>query len=237
MPTPFVQIRMSGQELSKSSPMSGVMTDNEKRNNAMLTKKEREFLKGDGSGVDRRTAHDHREQIKKRVRNTILDFQILFEHWPEEEREEVFREAIGDNELQDGLASFIALVYMENRFESGLESLIKQGVTKAEREMAESGLYFPTSVEVSINHIEQTDFEKIIENFGRSELSDMSDGEAQAVVRLLHRRSSAEELEEMRRDMVEQFEEFAREYNEAKGKRTDYTRKKQASHHEGADNE
>lgn len=140
--------------------MSVIMSDSENRSNAMLTKGNREFLKSDGSGYHRQTQKDHRDTIRRRVKDTILDFSLLFEHWPEEERNEVFRELMDENGSIDELVDVFAFLYSAAHVSGAFTEALERGVRKAE--------YRQSSLEVP-HHATQVKFE--VERFPKAGLS------------------------------------------------------------------
>lgn len=195
----------------------------------MLTKGNRKFLQSDGSGYHRQTAKDHRDAIKQRVRDSVLDFKLLLEEWPESEREEVFRKLAQDANYREGLASFIALLYMENRFESGMQTLLFDGVNRAEREMAGTDLRM-VNVDFEVKASGRVVFEDAIEKFRERRLGDLTDAEAHAIIRLLRSSSAIRpaDLDDMREEMVDVFEELMQERAEGTSRRQEYAREKQA---------
>lgn len=105
---------------------------NKNAENAMLTHNQREFLKSDKSGYSDQNKRDYRKKIKRRVYNTILDFQILFEHWSEKERERVFHDLMDESGSIDNLNHLFALLYVSTHSTGGFSKALKQGVRKAE---------------------------------------------------------------------------------------------------------
>ncbi len=126
----------------------------------MLTKGTRKFLKSDGSGYHRQTQKDHRDAIRQRVKDTILDFSLLFEHWPEEERDEVFQELMDEAGSIDELVDVFAFLYSAAHISGAFTEALKQGVRKAE--------YRQSPLEIPDNAI-QVNFE--IEQFPKAGLS------------------------------------------------------------------
>lgn len=213
-------------------------TTNKDPRNSILTHTHRDFLTGDGSGYHEQTQRNHREAIKDRVHNAILDFSLLLEHWPEEDREEVFQETT-TGELRDGLASFIALMYLENRFESGMQTLLFRGISKAEAEMADSDQNQVVKVDFAVEHLTSAEFEQAIEKFRRGRLSDMTDGETRAIVNMLResRTVTAKDLEAMQGDIIDQLDEFKAWLGEARRQRAEYAREKQGRYRQADDDE
>lgn len=184
------------------------------RQNAMLTRAQREFLLGDGSGRSRQDRRGKREQIRKRVRNTMLDFAILFDRW-EKHDEDAITDFVGDifddEGMKKGLNALIAMLYMASPYsaEGVLQMVLLHGVTMAEHEMSNSDMRFPKDVDVSIDQVKKVDYENAIEKFRRNKLSDMTDAEAKAIVRLFDKTPTvdSEDLHEIRSDLFNYREE------------------------------
>lgn len=136
------------------------MSDSGNRGNAMLTGGTRKFLKSDGTGYHRQTQKDHRDAIRQRVKDTILDFSLLLEHWPAEERDEVFRDLMDENGSIDDLIDVFAFLYSASHKSGAFSEALKPGVRKAE--------YRQSSLEVP-HHAIQVNFE--VEHFPKAGLS------------------------------------------------------------------
>ena len=161
---------------------------NKKTNqNAMLTDTQRDLLQNGGKGRSTETQRQHHEQIKDRVYNTILDFKLLQENWPEEKIDEVFDDLIDDGDNIEDLADVFAFLYSAVG-ESGIfRHALTQGVRKVE---SEKSVYdFP--------HIIQVDFEversqragfSAIEKYskGREGIASLTEEEARWLINVLY---------------------------------------------------
>lgn len=84
--------------------------------NAMLTKDDRSFLRGEKtySGEHaKQQRYQRRRSIRDRVHQSVIDFSLLMDHLPEEEREKIFggaQEGIEDEEFVNGLRDTLAFV-------------------------------------------------------------------------------------------------------------------------------
>lgn len=205
----------------------------EERGNAMLTDSQRQFLRSDGTGYTHQNAYDYRESIKERVRNSILDFSILFNHWPEEEREEVFGDLVEFGEGREALADMIALFYLETRYSGRFDSIFGTGVRKAEDTMAGGDGTLQVSVKPVNEMVERTraaDIERAIEKFGKGKLGirDMSDEETRVLLHLLSHYGewSLADFEEAREALSEDLEAFSERLDEAVETRQEHARDK-----------
>lgn len=202
------------------------------RQEAMLTKGERKFLMSDRSGYSRQSQYEFREVIKERVKHSILDFSLLLEHWPEEEREEVFADLMNDERGQEGLADMIAVFYLETRFSNRFDHLFGRGIRKAEDSMAGDN---PYSVHVQqarefIERVHVGDTEHALEKFsrGRKGIHEMTDMEMRVLLQLLSH-LEYDEFNELQSRLSGQLEEFAEDQDEAVETRQRKAREKQDS--------
>jgi hypothetical protein len=84
------------------------MTDDTSRDRGVLTPADREFLRGEATLESDQSTYDARYRIRRRVRNAVLDFALLFERMEHRDRERVF----ADDDLDDALVGAIALLYL-----------------------------------------------------------------------------------------------------------------------------
>lgn len=129
------------------------MTERE-RDNAMLTSGNRNFLKNGGQGMSRAGQKDHRDTIRKRVGDTLLDFHLLQEEgWPQDQREQAIEEFFSSAEssavalpaLQATVAFCLEAagqrgVSMTSVFESAVEEVRGRDLSENERVVAEAEL-------------------------------------------------------------------------------------------------
>lgn len=118
-----------------------------KPQHAMLTRKQRDLLKNGGQGISKQTQRDHHEQIKRRVYNTILDFELLLEHWSESDRDEVFEDLVDKNGPLEQLADIFEFLYSAVGESGMFKHALIQGVRKAESEKSVHD--FPHSIDVN----------------------------------------------------------------------------------------
>lgn len=215
---------MSNQDNSRSAAYR-VNPRTEKPRNAMLTEGQRAFLESDGSGYELGTQSEYRRSIRESVINTILDFTLLLEEWEESEREDVFRETNIDDDLRDGLASFIALLFLEKRSQSEFESLLSTGVNKAYQEMTDIDPFF-ANVDFSVTSAQDEDFESALDKIGIERIENLTDMEAQAFVRMLDRTFNINELLDMEGRFREQLETLKADRKEARMRIRDHRQEK-----------
>lgn len=128
------------------------MTD-QQRKVAMLTQNQRDFIRGDKAyegDTAKQQRYQMRERIRRRVRDTLQDFALLYEYTDERERNAIFdvgeshadMDAVTD--FQEALAATIAFLYRslegeptseamyDRSFRVPFEAILQQGVAKAE---------------------------------------------------------------------------------------------------------
>ncbi len=95
------------------------MTDgNSKRGRGILTPADRRYLLGEEE-LTEGSEYNTRRRIRERLYNAILDFEIIFNHLSDEDREQVFQtEGRGskmgeDDALHRGLVGVLALILQE----------------------------------------------------------------------------------------------------------------------------
>jgi hypothetical protein len=196
------------------------------RDRGILSPADRKYLGSDKSGYTRQAQHQRERTIRARVRNAILDFTLLFEHWDETERENVLGTGTA-GPIGEGIADFFAMVHIEAR-QPGMKNLLLRGVTRGEQQLANSDLY-DVRVEYDVEPVGVLNFEEAVEKFQSWKLHRLTDTEAQAIVKLLERSDAVgrEDLEEMRQEWQDDIDEFAEEIREAKHQHRVASREKQ----------
>ena len=98
------------------------MTEQEERKRGILTPADRRYLRGDEE-LTEGSEYNTRRRIRERVRNSILDFAILYDHLDESDLSKIFKTDEGawraweDTELHNGLRDTLALVFREGMIE------------------------------------------------------------------------------------------------------------------------
>ena len=86
------------------------MTYDIDRDRGILTTADREFLEADNDEFSRQAAHARRHEIRKRTKNAIKDFTVLFDELPEEEYGEIFGD-LSNGELRPGVRDALSFFY------------------------------------------------------------------------------------------------------------------------------
>lgn len=87
--------------------------EDDERDRGFLTPTDREFLKGQKEYANKETGAHRKADIRNRVRNAILDFELLAEELDREQRDKIFGDVINDDHrLHQGIESMIAFLIL-----------------------------------------------------------------------------------------------------------------------------
>jgi hypothetical protein len=149
--------------------MSGSPTGStsKRRDRGILTPDDREFLQGEKEYSSEQSERDARYRIRQRVKNAILDFNILLHHFEEKDRSQVFtsnfpskeeskdkisidevEKLVEQTRFQNAMSDSVAFFYLGTQdVDWQFEELIATAVEKAEEEKG----YIIDDVEVNID--------------------------------------------------------------------------------------
>ncbi len=103
------------------------MANESGRDPGFLTEKNREQLRGNRPDASRQNKSHHRGQIRKGLRNALLDFSIVFDHMDDDELQKVLGEYTGpsriewkDDAIARGMRDTLAFVLREAGTETDL---------------------------------------------------------------------------------------------------------------------
>lgn len=178
------------------------------RSRGLLTPSDREFLLGRKTDYTEHSKKQKRNRIRRRVRNAILDFSILFEHLEERDRETVFNP---DDEAREaytqGIIDMLGFLHLGTMgYYTPFKDMLAQGVNKAEQELAGSD-YRMVTVDFSVDPVGQIDVDEVIDKLEYGSFEEITDEELRAFVRLMAE-SDDFSATSMRSDMKEQMSEF-----------------------------
>lgn len=103
-----------------------------------LTESDREFLRGktefEGENADQQRVQK-RYRLRKRIRQSFIDFQDLFAMLSDDDRNLIFDDLREDEELLNGITAMLAFTYWVTELDQGVdfERLLEQGVAAAEQ--------------------------------------------------------------------------------------------------------
>ncbi|MDQ2049474.1 hypothetical protein RBH26_03155 [Natronolimnohabitans sp. A-GB9] len=192
------------------------------RPRGILTPSDRDFLLGRKTDYTDHSKKQKRNRIRRRVRNAILDFSILFEYMEERDRETVFDP---DDEERDaytqGITDMLAFLHLGTRgYHTPFKDMLSEGVGKAEQQLAGSN-YRMVNVEFNVEPVGQIDVDDVIEKLENEEFAQLTDEELRAFVRLLTMSDgfSPEATREEIKDRVDEFSERVTESAQARDRK------------------
>ncbi|ADD07319.1 uncharacterized protein Nmag_3778 (plasmid) [Natrialba magadii ATCC 43099] len=185
------------------------------RPRGILTPSDRDFLLGRKTDYTDHSKKQKRNRIRRRVRNAILDFSILFEYMEERDRETVFDP---DNEDRDaytqGITDMLAFLHLGTMgYHTPFKDMLSEGVGKAEQRLAGSN-YRMVNVEFNVDPVGQIDVDEVIEKLDNEEFAELTDEELRAFVRLLTM-SDEFSSDETRENIKDRLDEYSSKVEES----------------------
>ena len=185
------------------------------RERGVLTPSDREFLLGRKTDYTEHSKKQKRNRIRRRIRNAILDFTIIFEHLDDRDRETVFDPEDAEREAYTrGITDMLALLHLGTMgYSTPFKDMLARGVYKAEQELAGSD-YRMVNVYFNVDPVGQIDVDDVIDKLERGQFEEITDEELRAFVRLLAE-SDDFTPEPMREEIKGQMAEFAEKATQA----------------------
>ncbi|GGL65820.1 hypothetical protein [Halocalculus aciditolerans] len=196
-------------------------TDDPDRARGILTPSDREFLLGTKTDYTDHSKKQKRNRIRRRVRNAILDFTILFDHLEARDRETVFDP---DDDARDaytqGITDMLGFLHLGTMgYYTPFKDMLSEGVNKAEQRLAGSD-YRMVNVEFNVDPVGRIDVDEVIDTLENGEFEQLTDEELRAFVRLFAD-SDEFSLDAAREEMHAQMEAFAERVEAADRARDD----------------
>ena len=189
------------------------------RPRGILTPSDRDFLLGRKTDYTDHSKKQKRNRIRRRVRNAMLDFSILFEYMEERDRETVFDPDAEDRDAYtQGITDMLAFLHLGTMgYHTPFKDMLSEGVGKAEQRLAGSN-YRMVNVEFNVEPVGQIDVDEVIEKLENEEFAQLTDEELRAFVRLLTMSDgfSPEDTREEIKDRVDEFSERVAESAETR---------------------
>ncbi|QSW99626.1 hypothetical protein [Haloterrigena alkaliphila] len=189
------------------------------RPRGILTPSDRDFLLGRKTDYTDHSKKQKRNRIRRRVRNAVLDFSILFECMEERDRETVFDPDDEDRDAYtQGITDMLAFLHLGTMgYHTPFKDMLSEGVGKAEQRLAGSN-YRMVNVEFNVEPVGQIDVDDVIEKLENEEFAQLTDEELRAFVRLLTMSDafSPETTREEIKDRVDEFAERLAESSDAR---------------------
>jgi len=165
------------------------------RKNALLTQGQREYLRGEKEFKNEQSERDIRYEIRERIKDGLLDFELLADELEPRDRKQIFKDVRpaalrGDEHVNvdempqrdemEGLVHTVAFLYLAARdADLPFEKVVELGISEANFERP----FVPSDVEVRIDERVEFDYEEIFDKVERGER--LSEIEYSAVKSLL----------------------------------------------------
>ncbi|ESS03465.1 MAG: hypothetical protein A07HR67_01863 [uncultured archaeon A07HR67] len=156
------------------------------RPRGILTPSDRDFLLGRKTDYTKHSRKQKRNRIRRRVRNAILDFSILYECLEDRDRETVFDPDDEDSDAYTrGITDILGFLHLGTMgYHTPFKEMLTEGVAKSEQRLAGSE-YRMVSVEFNVEPVGQIDVDEVIAKIEADEFERITDEELRAFVRLL----------------------------------------------------
>jgi hypothetical protein len=156
------------------------------RDRGILTPSDREFLLGRKTDYTEHSKKQKRNRIRRRLRNAILDFTILFEALETRDRETVFNPDDENREAYTrGITDMLAFLHLGTMgYHTPFKHMLAKGVNRAEQELADSE-YRMVTVDFTVDPVGQIDVDAVVDKLDSGAFEDLTDEELRAFVRLL----------------------------------------------------
>lgn len=141
------------------------------RSRGILSKTDREYLLGLKDYKNKQSEANRRQDIRNRIRNTLLDFKIIWTMLEEHDRDQVFT-SLEDEVVDDSIEAIISFIYLGlDRDIPRIEKAIKRGILAGENVSSEGE---PKQVDVSINIDYYPDVEDVKEKMENNPLVELT---------------------------------------------------------------
>ncbi len=189
------------------------------RPRGILTPSDRDFLLGRKTDYTEHSKKQKRNRIRRRVRNAVLDFSILYECLEDRDRKTVFDPDDEDRDAYtQGITDMLAFLHLGTMgYVTPFKDMLSEGVAKSEQRLAGSD-YRMVTVEFNVDPVGQIDVDEVIEKIEADEFERITDEELRAFVRLL---SMSEEFspDDAREGIKERVDEFVAAIRESEDRR------------------
>lgn len=173
-------------EDADSAASTGELALDPNRDRGVLTPSDREFLLGRKTDYTEHSKKQKRNRIRRRVRNAILDFTILFDHLDDRDRETVFDPDDAERDAYTrGIVDMLAFLHLGTMgYSTPFKDMLAQGVSKGEQALAGSD-YRMVNVEFNVDPVGRIDVDEVVEKLDQGRFDEITDGELRAFARLL----------------------------------------------------
>ncbi len=189
------------------------------RPRGVLTPSDREFLLGRKTDYTDHSKKQKRNRIRRRVRNAILDFSILFECLEERDRNTVFDPNDAEREAYtEGIIDMLAFLHLGTMgYYTPFKDMLAEGVGKGEQRLAGSD-YRMVTVDFNVDPVGEIDVDAVLEKLEEEAFAELTEEELRAFVRLL---TMSDEFcpTDTRESIMENVEEYVRQVTESAERR------------------
>lgn len=180
------------------------MTGNRPR--GILSPADRAYLRGEADLQSEQSEYDARYRIRERIRHALLDFDLLFEHLSDGDREQVFDPAPDEREtFTEGVLSAIAFLYLgTGGYDPSRENLFGEGIRRAiQREQGNAEF---CSVRIDVDRPDRERLQRIVDAVERGAFHELDEADLRAMACFLHRRERAptDVLDRLKRSLEEE---------------------------------
>ncbi|KTG11570.1 hypothetical protein AUR64_03470 [Haloprofundus marisrubri] len=155
------------------------------RDRGILTPSDREYLLGRKTDYTDHSKKQKRNRIRRRLRNAILDFTILFEHLEARDRETLFDPDDARDAYTQGITDMLAFFHLGTMgYHTPFKDMLARGVNKAEQELAGSD-YRMVTVDFNVEPVGRIDVDDVVDKLEYGEFGELTDEELRAFTRLL----------------------------------------------------
>lgn len=180
------------------------------RPRGILTPSDRDFLLGRKTDYTEHSKKQKRNRIRRRVRNAILDFSLLYECLEDRDRRTVFDPDDEDREAYTrGITDMLAFLHLGTMgYVTPFKDMLSEGVAKSEQRLAGSD-YRMVRVDFNVEPVGQIDVDEVVDKLENEEFAELTDEELRAFVRLLtiSESFSPEDAGEEIKDRVDELSE------------------------------
>lgn len=129
------------------------------RDRGILSKADRNFLRASDGEYSRQATHERERAIEERVVNSLLDFEILFEHLTREERREIYEQLPEGERGSEILSAAMAILWeASGKLSLPFNALVERAIRNVIEQGSESAppgqmLKVKTDFDVDIGYV------------------------------------------------------------------------------------
>lgn len=179
------------------------MSKSTERPRGILSHADRAFLLGAADLEGKQSIYDTRYRIRKRVRNAVLDFSILFEHLSERDRKQVFDPPADEvEEFTNAIVDSLAFFYLGTEgYDPPRETLLAESVRRAERRRRDHDSSGIVMASVNVEHADRDHLAAVLDRIEAGSFHELTDKDLRAFAQLCSGRCDMPPREALRRRM------------------------------------